>query len=487
MQMASRGSGLPPLLFDLRRLAVCGARSPSPTPPAGVAESAESAPAPSPAPVPISALVSWGTNAARLLVSWYEVVFGPYHGAGGPTDGEGGEGDDGEPGPRGSAKRPRRPSERASELPPAVRERNAHLLWLRLCSVPSDPVGAVEALKLTADRETPQYAGLTQTKTLLTEHYTGSKRAEASETYLQALSEDMYKNRISDFNKLPLNTKVKPPAFAPYGRRQDDLDLQTFLRPLYGGSIYSGDGTIRSTRTGRPVGRKRDDDYVYDRSIDDADENLDLALSAMYLGKIDERKMQLDHVVNKAALVALSNIDEFAGAVNDPINIVLALARENASKGSKAVRFPATAAERIVPQTNERLWSPAVFPLGRQAAIARIIAYMALTYPMICTERSQNATGERPCGMRLYWIQRELILDLITQPPEEWEQVVAYGIYAHRRWCNPLVVSQAVRTMVADRNSELHQLLVARLEGTDEGSAALFRALRGMGVDFSVP
>jgi hypothetical protein len=113
--------------------------------------------------------------------------------------------------------------------------------------------------------------------------------------------------------------------------------------------------------------------------------------------------------------------------------------------------------------------------------MARKVAYMFLTYPLV--SENKHATRTR-IGSPKYAEKFNVIRRLCTTNMSEDEVNEAWVVYALFRVVNPLVVSSSTRMLLADPSSWLSQLLFARMYGSDFCSDAVIDALSYFGVGF---
>jgi hypothetical protein len=186
-----------------------------------------------------------------------------------------------------------------------------------------------------------------------------------------------------------------------------------------------------------------------------------------------------DHVIPRVVLRALFSVSRFGCAVNDPVNIVRVRASENQHKGSKAIWFG------FFKYPTVSYYNPDVFPLENKAAMARVVMYMFLTYPLVSDARSAMATGA-PSGMAAYARQLDTLLWLNqASAPSKDELTTAWKIFYATGWCNPLVCSWTLTTgWLQDGTHPMRALLNHRMHGTDAGSNAIMQYMKQRGVLF---
>jgi hypothetical protein len=205
--------------------------------------------------------------------------------------------------------------------------------------------------------------------------------------------------------------------------------------------------------------------------------SVDVAYSDALLARASET--QVDHVVPKSWLRQTSVILELSTPENDPVNVQHTLREYNQSKRDMAVYLKGTT--MLNDYNLHEMWAPAGFTVKHQAVVARIVAYMFLTYPMITSEIN---TVLRRAGAPKYEGRYSTIITLCAEEPNHHELLTAYVIYGRWGLVNPLVVSRKARQALADKSSKLSQLLRARLGGADECSKAVFDAMKDSGVAF---
>jgi hypothetical protein len=199
--------------------------------------------------------------------------------------------------------------------------------------------------------------------------------------------------------------------------------------------------------------------------------SVDVAYSSMQMK--DAVETQVDHVVPKSWLRQTSVLLEFSTPENDPVNVHHTLKEYNIQKGDLAVLLNARLALHDSKQSGR--WAPSGFTVAHQAVIARMVAYMFLTYPLIT---SDPRVALQRSGAPDYAMSYDAIIQLCAQQPNEEELLKAYVVYGKWGIVNPLVVSDEARAMLQDRNTPLSRLLLARLRGADVCSRAVLDALQ---------
>jgi len=299
----------------------------------------------------------------------------------------------------------------------------AYLQWLRLCRVPSVPMKFTGAVKSIVDSEQ------------LDRHLLDSAIRKANnalyETFKmggERIQPAKIKQRVNFVNKAsgPTLASVHISTLNASGRRKrEDLYMKWLT------STQSTDG------------------YTANR-LDSVDESI-----------------WVDHIVPKSWLRLTNNFEEFASCENDPSNVVLTRKTFNENKHDKAIYFGNTG---FLEKNTSKEWSPQGFV--NKPAIARAIAYMFLTYPCV-TSHPDTIVGHASSsliGSPLYLRQIDELVENLQYVPSEEELVRAYVNFGYYGCINPLVVSQAARSLLATKDGALFSLLVSRLDGTDVAS-----------------
>ena len=196
----------------------------------------------------------------------------------------------------------------------------------------------------------------------------------------------------------------------------------------------------------------------------------------------DSKLTNVAHIVPKAWLRTCNALAEFDGADNNPCNVITTRAEFNRAMGTKAIYLG-----KIL-GVESKYWAPAGFTLQSQAAVARAVACIALTYPFLSsTEEAIVGGTKRTSGLPLFYNQRQDIVRLLAVTPSEDHYNTAMLEFAVFGWANPLTLASEIRQMATDRNSQLHALLMARLGGTDLGSTFAAEAMRKENIEFNMP
>ena len=191
--------------------------------------------------------------------------------------------------------------------------------------------------------------------------------------------------------------------------------------------------------------------------------------------KEEDKKIQWEHVTPLSWLNLTSLLYQFQYAHHDPVMLGLATATENGSRGNKPLGFTRN--------PGDNSWS---LPINAQRpALARIIVYSSLTYPLLCqnghppviTSSSPQPTGVPSYAKQMSQKTKDGILRELIKDPEEWELDVALLYYLHFKVVNPFVFSKKWRDAVANPKENIHKLLMRRIEGTDLTSRTLLMEL----------
>jgi hypothetical protein len=188
-------------------------------------------------------------------------------------------------------------------------------------------------------------------------------------------------------------------------------------------------------------------------------------------------KYTVEHVTPTSWFPLTSIVNEFRHARSDPVCILIAEGIDNQTRGNRPLAFSKTG-----PTGTFAPWANTIAHIERVAAVARIVCYTALAYPCVA---NSIATGSSPPsldksgapGIPEYAQQIDEIVELASREPAEWELETALQVKARFGICNPLVVSERVRTALADRSSTLYALLFARLSGSALTDRALVRTI----------
>ena len=164
--------------------------------------------------------------------------------------------------------------------------------------------------------------------------------------------------------------------------------------------------------------------------------------------------------------------------MHDPANVVWTQRSYNQSKSVDAVLFGESG---MFDHSLNGAYAPFGFTEALQPPIARMVAYMFLTYPLVT---SNKHTGVRRVGAPKYAEQYNTIRRLCTKAVEKPELRKAWVAFAVFRTVNPLVVCPQVRALLGDPSSWLSKLLFARMNGIDACSDAVVSELVHSGVLF---
>lgn len=327
----------------------------------------------------------------------------------------------------------------ASNRPALSTEYRNVCWWLRLCLVPSQPGPTEGTIRFLDDED---FDALVLGAANLAVKEIAANTKELPEAYISKrfIDAESIKARVADVNGTP---KIL-------------LQLPVF-------------GQLTSGRTG-----------IEDAYMQWLRKDADCAYTEEALPAADDKTSptSVEHVVAKNWLHPSQVLKEFAYAENDPVNIVWTRKSYNQSKGTKALHFGAlgTAEMKFVASYAPEGFVPAV-----QSRMARKVAYMFLTYPLV--SENKHATRTR-IGSPKYAEKFNVIRRLCTTNMSEDEVNEAWVVYALFRVVNPLVVSSSTRMLLADPSSWLSQLLFARMYGSDFCSDAVIDALSYFGVGF---
>jgi len=319
----------------------------------------------------------------------------------------------------------------------------AYQQWLRLCRVPSTPAadGQVNELSRDATGANQIYMqSLTSVNNLLGTVSTGRDGLRRVET----ISQEKIKAALSAANAAT-GALLQPPPFQTLnaGRLKYESLFVELLQQLQSGDGFtnqqmaSGDGVVA-------------------------------------------------HVVPKAWLRTATSLQEFGGAPNDPNNVFLTRSTFNETMSTLAL-YLGEVAYASEYRRRGSFWAPNEFTLDSRRAMARTVAFVALTYPFVSSEVQAMVGGTgRPNGMPLYFVQRADLLKLIKSEPSKAEYDRAWLSFAFFGWVNPLVTSKETRKRASDSATPLGRLLLARLGGTDELSSVAASAMRAADVEFAM-
>lgn len=340
-------------------------------------------------------------------------------------------------------KRPRA-SDEAQDFSQLRAENDAHLLWLRLCNVPSVPSGK----------------GTDGTVVGL-----GTENQAIWTPRANKVNEDLRLMRISEPRRETRDVRgeVTRSIFNDVVVLVNkEKDAKRLAPPFF-----------RSLNSGRRVHEDAFVQWLHKNAKNDS-------FTAQQLPD----RWEVSHVVPQSSMALTKLLDEFSGALGDPTNIVLSRPEHNAEWGTKAVYLKASMWGRH--HDDGVTWAPNGFEPKRRAAIARAVACCALTYPLVGAETEslmlaevdERAPGRM--GMPHYSAQIDTIMELLSQPPDPVDVERSFMEFAFFGWCNPLTLSTKVRTLVKTPGHPLHQLLKSRLNGTDRGSNEVLRAVRAI-------
>ena len=228
-------------------------------------------------------------------------------------------------------------------------EYDAHLVWLRMCRAPS---------RRNADKGGPTYVTGTvavsvdqRTLDKVNKQLEGVERT--SGVSMPRLTKQHFEEAVKNVNHPGGMWQLAAPPFQTLnadGRAPYEAAYVTWLRAFQKDDPF----------TGKPLG----------------DETTHVA-----------------HVVPKAYLKSTTGILEFEGAVNDPVNVVIAKKRDNERWGTASLYLGRAFAMPGV--RDGTLWSPSGFARVQAAAMARAVAFMALTYPFINDNQGSIVGGRR--------------------------------------------------------------------------------------------
>ena len=328
----------------------------------------------------------------------------------------------------------------------------AHDLWMKLCSVPSAPAHSNDTVKEAWEVGRDIADALSWMKKIKYDF-----GVNEGTSYEHLINNNGYKKTITWVNSVD-NSELQPPAFSttprpssdPYMRDSKIAALQQTAL-LGGGCFYTG----QQARLG-----------VVEYESQPAEQVATL---------------ETDHVVPRIWFSALLSVKEFMYAAEDPCNCVPVQKQVNRSKQDKALSFSRTQDEQYYAPR----WSHGSRNTrdDRKRAAARVVAYVLLTYPLVCASRTVllDMLG---VNVTPFAHQIDNIIELVVDPPAQHQVRMAYVAYLRHGWCNPLIVSEGARKAVADPKHALHKLLRRRARGADHGSRALIRSFHESGVTF---
>ena len=164
-------------------------------------------------------------------------------------------------------------------------------------------------------------------------------------------------------------------------------------------------------------------------------------------------ELQILHIVSKVHLHGNRHLFEFEFSENDPNNMVYSSAANNQEMQTRAIDLGT--ANKFV--SINGIWKPRGMKRSAQAAVARAVAYMALTYPFSNLESYKERWSE--------------ITELLKDEPTVEETRRALVTFSMYGFFNPLTLSSFTRECVSDVSHPLGRLLAERLSGVDELSA----------------
>jgi len=185
--------------------------------------------------------------------------------------------------------------------------------------------------------------------------------------------------------------------------------------------------------------------------------------------------LQWEHVTPLSWMRLTAVLYQFQYAHHDPVMLGLATATENLSRGNKPLGF--------IRNAGDNSWK---LPYNaHRPALARIVVYASLTYPLLCQSGqppAMTSSSPQPTGVASYIEQMnqpttKAILAELRQPPEDWEVDLAVLFYLHFEVVNPFVFSRQFREDVANPLTSIHKLLMRRIKGVDLTSSALLMEL----------
>lgn len=219
----------------------------------------------------------------------------------------------------------------------------------------------------------------------------------------------------------------------------------------------------------------------------------DARSGSFYTGR-DLERASVEHVVPQSWTRVTRMLSEFTEVDSDPVNMAF-VARfdrndnetdENSSKGTKPIRFGFTTAGGEL--TDALAFAPDGFTSSkpRQAAAARIVAYMFLKYPLLSSGRHGYVHGQSTfsgCEFYANKTQFAQIVELAAQPPDQRELDIAYTTWLFTGAVNPFVVSPDARQKLSNPSGAFHRLLLMRFRGVDHGSVTVREELRALRVE----
>jgi len=225
--------------------------------------------------------------------------------------------------------------------------------------------------------------------------------------------------------------------------------------------------------------------------------------------------LQVEHIVPQSWLHATGSLCGFEYATDDPLLCYVTTKNANEERATRPLQFGRGA---NIPG------SFAVPLRSQQAFLAKVVAYAALTYPLV-GPNSEAAMGQQsldkyheyhqyhqyheyngsgpgrkgddptlvavykeltgskfgalggPLGVPQYAMQWDALMRLIVQQPEPWERLLSHMCYAKHQRRNPLMHSEAVRRAVTLPTHPWNRLLRRRLRGDDFTSRAMLLTL----------
>jgi hypothetical protein len=194
-------------------------------------------------------------------------------------------------------------------------------------------------------------------------------------------------------------------------------------------------------------------------------------------GTPTDLSMQWEHVTPLSWMKLTARITQFESVDRDPVMLGLASAWDNRHRSNAVLGF--------IRMTQGEVW--ALPRDARRGALARIVVYASLTYPLLCQKGEMpdfDKENPQPTGIPIYAKQlhgsgghRVGLLHSMDTTPMKWERDLAVFNYLMYQVINPLIFSSAMRRRVRDIKSPFYKLLLCRLEGTDFTSKVLIKEI----------
>lgn len=327
-------------------------------------------------------------------------------------------------------------------------EYNVHCQWLRLLRAPSK--NGPDKQPVALDRDDLDSLRLASSVTIsrLGNEWPSEEGDDTADTdFDDMLDHDAVVERVNEVRRLR-HEELRQPAFPALGSTPYDGSVVTKKSTAVDQMVAAWKSICTNLLQGS----------LYSRSVQD---------------------LTIEHITPQAWMTMTASLCGFTYVAHDPMLCFIAARRDNEKRSHNALAFSS-------PDTSTYVYQPGPkWNLDRKAFAARVVAYAALTYPLLSqlggAPVAATAVQDRPVsiGITSYATKPQwyALMRAIQREPAGWEIVHSMLAYGINQQLNPLAVSRDVRAEVCRHGSDLNCLLYQRLAGADLTSSAMLRSL----------